>query len=134
MKPIKRGYKIWVRADTHGFVCDFQVYTRKLSDTREFGLGERVVIDLTTGLEGKNYHIYCDNFFSSVNLMEKMKNNKLYCCGAVRANRKGLLPKLKAEKELRRGDSDYAVSSDGIHCVCWKDKRCVQLLSTIHKG
>jgi hypothetical protein len=53
--------------------------------------------------------------------MEKRKNNKLYCCGAVRANRKGL-PKLKAEKELRRGDSDYAVSSDGIFCVYWKDK------------
>jgi hypothetical protein len=64
---------------------------------------------------------------------KKIKNDKLYCCSVVCANRKGL-PKLKVEKELRRGDSDYAVSSDGIHFVCWKDKRCIQLLSTILKG
>ncbi len=29
-KPIRRGFKVWVRADNHnGFVCDFQVYTGK---------------------------------------------------------------------------------------------------------
>ena len=64
-----------------------------------FRLGERIVIELATGLEGKNYHIYFDNFFSSVNLMEKMKNNKLCCCGTVYTNNKGV-PKLKAKKSL----------------------------------
>ncbi|KAK2725982.1 hypothetical protein QYM36_000454, partial [Artemia franciscana] len=82
---------------------DESVYTGKLADTSEFGLGERVVIDLTTGLEGKNYHVYFDSFFSSENLMEKMKKNKLYGCGTVGKNRKGL-PKFKAKKELRRGE------------------------------
>jgi hypothetical protein len=103
------------------------------ADTTEFGLGERIVIDLTTGLEGNKYHIYFEDFISLVNLMEKMKNNELYCCGIVCANRKGL-PKLKAEKELRQSDSDYAARSDGIHCLRWKDKRCIQLHSTICKG
>ncbi|KAK2704603.1 hypothetical protein QYM36_016860 [Artemia franciscana] len=101
MKPIKQGDKIWVREDTHSFVCDFQVYTGKLADTTKFGLGEQVAMDLMTGLEGKNYHIYFDNFFSSVNLMEKMKSKKVYCCGTVCENHKSL-PKLKAGKELRQ--------------------------------
>ena len=62
-----------------------------------------------------------------------MTKNKLYGCGTVRKNRKGL-PKFKAKKELRRGDSNHAVRADGICCVCWKDKRCTQLLLTFHKG
>ncbi|KAK2724591.1 hypothetical protein QYM36_001172 [Artemia franciscana] len=43
MKPINVGYKIWFRANMHGFVCDFLVLTGKLADTTEFGLGEGVV-------------------------------------------------------------------------------------------
>ncbi|XP_018364594.1 PREDICTED: uncharacterized protein LOC108762190 [Trachymyrmex cornetzi] len=29
-KPIKRGYKIWVRADETGYVCEFQIYTDEI--------------------------------------------------------------------------------------------------------
>ncbi|XP_023311304.1 piggyBac transposable element-derived protein 3-like [Anoplophora glabripennis] len=29
MKPIKRGYKVWVRADSTGYKCEFQIYTGK---------------------------------------------------------------------------------------------------------
>jgi len=28
-KPVKRGYKIWVRADSSRYVCEFQIYTGK---------------------------------------------------------------------------------------------------------
>ncbi|XP_018377831.1 PREDICTED: uncharacterized protein LOC108770657 [Trachymyrmex cornetzi] len=41
MKPIKRGYKVWVRADKYGYVCEFQIYTRKANDKSEKFLGER---------------------------------------------------------------------------------------------
>lgn len=34
-KPIKRGYKFWVRADQSGYVCDFHIYTGKLNDITE---------------------------------------------------------------------------------------------------
>ena len=28
MKPVKRGFKVWVRADSvNGYFCDFNVYT-----------------------------------------------------------------------------------------------------------
>jgi hypothetical protein len=26
MKPVKRGYKVWIRADQTGYVCQFEVY------------------------------------------------------------------------------------------------------------
>ena len=46
-KPVKRGFKVWVRADSvTGYFCDFNVYVGKPSDctTTEVGLGERVVL------------------------------------------------------------------------------------------
>ena len=30
MKPVRRGFKVWVRADSiNGYICDFAVYTGK---------------------------------------------------------------------------------------------------------
>ena len=38
-KPVKRGFKIWVRADSHnGYMCEFECYTGKKGDTTEIGL------------------------------------------------------------------------------------------------
>ena len=49
-------------------MCEVHVYTGK-SDSAEGGLGKRVVLDLARRLEGKKYHLYFDNFFSSVSLL-----------------------------------------------------------------
>ena len=63
-KPVKRGFKIWVRADSHnGYVSEFECYTGKKGDTSEVGLGGSVVTRLTRDLVGKNHHIYMDSFF-----------------------------------------------------------------------
>jgi hypothetical protein len=63
-------------------------------------------------------------------LVEKLKIMSLPSCGTVHSNRKGL-PELKSDKDLRRGECDQKIRSDGIGCVKWKDKRSVVLLSTI---
>ena len=55
MKPIKRGYKVWVRADKSGYVSEFQIYTEKTNDKSKKFLGERLVKDLTYDLVGKYY-------------------------------------------------------------------------------
>ncbi|CAG4963107.1 unnamed protein product [Parnassius apollo] len=45
LKPIKRGFKVWVRADSAtGYVYQFEIYTGKSSDNSpELGLGANVV-------------------------------------------------------------------------------------------
>ena len=56
MKPVKRGFKIWVRADSHnGYICQFECYTGRKGDTTEVGLGGSVVTLLTRDLVGKIY-------------------------------------------------------------------------------
>ena len=66
MKPTKRGYKIWVRADAaNGYMCDFRVYTGKDGSRPMSGLdlGGEVVRQLSEDLAGENYIIFFDNFF-----------------------------------------------------------------------
>ena len=42
-KPIRRGIKVWMRADPHnGFVDDFQIYTGRENNVREIGLHSRI--------------------------------------------------------------------------------------------
>ena len=70
MKPVKRGIKVWVLADSHnGYFSKFQVYMGKKDGVVEKGLGARVVKDLTSSLKGKYHHVYFDNFFTSTELI-----------------------------------------------------------------
>lgn len=129
-KPIKRGYKVWVRADSTGFVCQFQIYTGKV-DTVSQNLGGRVVMDLTNTLQGKFHRIYFDNFFSSVPLMEDLLETGRYACGTTRSNRK-FLPTVLSDNVMKRGDVDFSTRSDGVSCTKWKDKRAITFLSNHH--
>jgi len=84
MKPVKRGIKVWVRADTeNGFVSEIRVYTGKQDGVPEHRLGYKVIHELTRPLVAKNYHIICDNFFTSVGLAEDLLKDKLYLCGTT---------------------------------------------------
>ena len=59
LKPIKRGYKVWVRSDsTTGYVYMFEVCTGKeQKGLREVGLGRRVVRRLCQSLAKMNVHV-----------------------------------------------------------------------------
>lgn len=63
MKPIKRGYKLWVRADMDGYISMLDIYQGKQSalditgEAEEFGLGERIVINMSRDLFGKHHEV-----------------------------------------------------------------------------
>ena len=60
MKPVKRGFKVWVVADSaNRYFLDVQVYVGKESNTSEHGLGERVVLQLNEQYRGKAYLCKC---------------------------------------------------------------------------
>jgi hypothetical protein len=69
---------------SNGYFCDFQVYTGKVGDTAETGLGARVVKDLTNDLKGKYHHVFFDNFFSSVSLLADLEKEGIYSCATAR--------------------------------------------------
>lgn len=130
-KPIKRGYKIWMRCDQSGFVCQFEIYSGKVDQLVEKNLGARVVQNLSEQLYGRNHRIFMDNYFSSYDLYKFLETKNIYACGTVNMSRKHMPKNLSADKALKRGEYDWAVSCDNIVCVKWKDRRCVHILSTM---
>lgn len=132
LKPIKRGYKVWIRADQYGFVSQFQIYTGKVEDSVEKKLGSRVVTDLTRPLVGKGYTVYFDNFFNSIELQKSLLSDMIFSCGTARKGRKGLPSDIKNDNSLQRGESDWRVISDGIVFMKWKDRKGVLFLDNFH--
>lgn len=55
-KPIKRGYKEWMRCNESVFASQFEVYTGKVSNLVERNLGERVVRTLCEPIYGNNHN------------------------------------------------------------------------------
>ncbi|GBM01711.1 PiggyBac transposable element-derived protein 4 [Araneus ventricosus] len=133
-KPIKRGYKIWMRCDQSGFVCQFEIYTGKVDQLVEKNLGARVVTNLSEQLYGKNHKVYMDNYFSSYDLFKFLDSKNVFACGTVNMSRKHMPKNLSADKTMKRGEYDWAVSNDNIVCVKWKDRRCVHILSTMENA
>lgn len=80
MKPTKRGIKVWECAESaSSFVINMQVYTGKKQDGgTEHGLGYRVVRDLTQNITGKHHHVYCDNFFTSIDLAQDLLQDQTF--------------------------------------------------------
>ena len=142
MKPIKRGYKLWVRADMDGYISKFNVYQGKTDTSsgdsedngteEEFGLGEQVVQTMTKDLFGKYHQVYFDNFFTSIPLMEYLKANGVDACGTIRSHRKCLPHDLKTNSNKARFEYDYPVTKQGIVLYKWKDNKSVFLVSNFH--
>ena len=122
-KPVKRGLKVWVRADAvNGYFCDFDVYVGKPADgiSVETGVEERVVNQLKEHLQGENYQIFCDNFFSSCNLFRDLLRQNIYACGTPRTNLCGYLDSLKGVR-LKRGKQVFCQQGNLVASV-WMDK------------
>ena len=130
-KPIKRGYKVWMRCNDNAFASQFEIYTGKTDGEVEKNLDSKVVKKLSQCMYGKNHRIFMDNFFTSYELFCFLETQSTYGCGTVMLNRRNM-PKtlLSQDKDLKRGTFDWAVSEDNIICVKWKDKRPVSILSS----
>ena len=92
LKPTKRGFKVWVRADS--VIGYISVYTGKEGAPEKY-LGEKVVKKLTRPVVGGNYHMYCDNYFTKVALFQDLLDDDICACGAFRRDRHGIPEALK---------------------------------------
>ena len=86
-KPTKYSIKVWMAADSsNGYVLNFDVYLGKEAGNRRIhGLGYDVVTKMITPYMNKNHHVYFDNFFSSVRLLEHLRVQKTFACATIQA-------------------------------------------------
>lgn len=134
-KPVKRGFKVWCLAGSkNGYLHAFEVYTGASGGTSD-GLGASVIKRLAKGLRKKGYHLYFDNFFSSVGLAEALLQDDLYCIATTRTNRKKWPASLRntksLDKTLKRGEHISTVIDNVVECLVWKDNKCVPFINTI---
>lgn len=147
MKPIKRGYKIWARADSAtGYLFQFQVYTGK-GENIETGLGSTVVKTLSHSLidEGCAAHLSFDNFFCSYELLQYLYDNGIHSTATSRNDRVGLPVLVKKPtvpnadeimkrqneklKKLKRGEYKWRTRNN-VGFIRWKDTKLVTVMST----
>ena len=89
-KPIKYAIKMWMRCDSESlYLHEFDVYLGHQQNSIH-GLAYDVVMKLCQHIAGKNYHLYCDNYFTSILLFTDLFNMKIYVCGSMRQNQQGL--------------------------------------------
>lgn len=129
-KPVKWGVKMWSLADSStGYLHKFQIYTGK-EDGQEKGLTHRVVTDLTAHLQNTNMTVYMDNFYTSTTLLQELLMRRIYACGTVRRNRKGLPAALLT---LKQDKHQYKVAQkDDLTFTAWMDTKSVLVLSNVH--
>lgn len=138
-KPIRFGFKQWTMccAET-GYCYQTELYTGKRNnDCETQGLGEYVIMKNAALLENPSNHVlYFDNFFTSFDLMKRLKEKNIAATGTVRCNRLNNCP-VKSDHEFKkecRGSLDYRFDTQNeIICVAWKDNKCVRILSN-HQG
>lgn len=90
------GIKLWVLCDSVSNYClSMFCYKGKKSNNDEikrYGLGYSVVTGLLRACNylNKGFHIFADNFFTSVPLVKMLYSLKTYFTGTVRKNKKNL--------------------------------------------
>ena len=130
LKPVKRGFKVWVRADAwNGYFCEFEVYTGKADTSTEHKLGARVIHKLTSNISGLNHQVFCDRFFTSVDLFSSLLQHKVYACGTILSTRKDFPVDLRGVS-LEKGQFLFRQSGNIVANV-WMDKKIVSALSTM---
>ena len=88
-KPIKWGIKLWVLCDSRtGYCLALDVYTGSKADG--LGLTYNIVMKLMSNYVLRNYHLFADNFYSSLALIRDLHDADTYYCGTIRKNSRGL--------------------------------------------
>uniref|UniRef100_A0A8C5MUU7 PiggyBac transposable element-derived protein domain-containing protein n=1 Tax=Leptobrachium leishanense TaxID=445787 RepID=A0A8C5MUU7_9ANUR len=138
--PSKRsryGVKVYKLCDSEsGYTQAFRVYEGKDSSLdppgcpEHMGTSGKIVWDLLFPLMNKGYHLYVDNFYTSVPLFKLLYCFDTAACGTVRKNRVGF-PAQLVRTRLKRGETS-ALRQEELLAVKYRDKKDVYLLSTIH--
>lgn len=132
-KPIRFGFKVWCLNTRHGYLIQCEPYQGGGTQIDpQFGLGGSVVLDLLSELPPRNHHLYIDNYFTSLKLLHKLKNDGIACTGTIRANRveKAPLKAVDKMKKEQRGSYDFCTDQkSGIIVVRWNDNSVVNVAS-----
>ena len=106
-KPIKWGIKTYLVCDSdNGYICNAEVYTGAREDANvidNLGVTGNLVVRLLQPFHDQNYHVYCDRYYSGIELVQYLDRE----CGigyvGNYSNKQGWLPKGYHKEEESNG-------------------------------
>lgn len=125
MKPVKRGVKMWLRADARtGYTYDMNVYAgrdqNRNQDQDSRTLGENVILTLCSTITNPDTTICFDRFFTSVTMMNTLD---FACVGTCNSSRKNM-PKICPGRKFKQGEMEFVENGYGTIAVRWQDTSC----------
>jgi len=131
-KPKKYGIKAYMLCDSHnGYVCKFKLYTGRTNEVSIGGKTYDLVMDLVKDYSRKGYHVYMDNFYSSVTLYINLWKCGFGATGTLRGNRSGIPVKLKRKTKKPEKGSMLQQHNKELLIVRYEDRKSVLLMSTV---
>ncbi|XP_061677877.1 piggyBac transposable element-derived protein 3-like [Syngnathoides biaculeatus] len=135
-KPIRYGYKIWCLNSPSGYLIQYEPYqgAGTVKSFPELGTAGSVVIDLLSELPAKRFNVFFDNQFTSIPLLEELKQKGMHGTGTLRQNRTQKCPlnEVNKMKKQERGSVDYRLDTSSGVLVCrWNDNSVVTVASTV---
>ena len=119
---------MFTRASVPGIIYDFTLFNWR-GTCKAFGLciSFDIVLDLASNIpENQNFKLFFDNWFTSISLMNGLRQSCILSVGTIRSNRLNNCDlSISNEKELQKHGRG---SSDLIACR-WYDIKSLQLLS-----
>lgn len=138
-KPIRYGFKFWVGTTDRGYALWFEPYQgagSKIDEQyKDLGLGPSIILQYAKVLLSQGnfpYHLFFDNFFTTIPLLDELAKIGLRGTGTIRENRIGStgLNAKKLLKKKNRGYYEYCCTSDNkIVVVNWNDNNIVSIAS-----
>ena len=141
LKPIKRGFKVWALCDGDtAYLLEFIIYegAADTKDSTPLGLGGSVVCSLLQNYYNTNHVLFCDNYFTSVELFEFLLKNGVYACGTTRPTRRSFPVSSKMKSSAKLGISKPSHGEmrctyvGNVLAIGWQDKRDVHMLTSLH--
>lgn len=131
-KRHKYGIKIFKLCCGSGYTYALRVYTGK-SLEKENTTPTNIVMSLCKDLFDKGHTLYTDNWYTSLELAEKLIHKNTHLVGTLRSNRRGNSQQVISTK-LKRGEIVAKENNQGITILKWRDKRDILVLSTKHSS
>lgn len=129
LKPVKYGIKSYALCESKtGYACALIQYNSRKPETNL-----NMLVRLTKNYQNKFHHLYMDNFYTSVKVIEAMAEKGIYCCGTLRDNRGGPKDIKKIVKRFKKGEG-LVYTNDLINCIGLMDNGPVAILTNIHSS
>lgn len=144
-KPIRFGYKAWCLNTPDGYLINFDIYQGKSPNSNthyeeKFGKCAAPMLQMCDAFPSEikhlPTHLYFDNLFTGLNLLDELRKRGYHGTGTIRENR---IPKdcpISSNKQMKkapRGTYVYQLDKNtGILVAKWMDNSVVAASSTAY--